>query len=199
MQIDLQLAEMVQPRDLERVVGTAWRTYGRLDAVVCNAGFGLVGAIDTMDYAAMNEQLTVNTLAPAELARLSVPLMRRQGYGVLVGVSSLIGRTGLPGYGIYAASKHGLEGLFESLAMELRVSRIRVKLVEPSVVDTLFWKQPRKGLSTDGVAAVIFRAATDMSGQLRYPLGRTRMLGYARRLLPERWYLRLLGRLVAGS
>lgn len=225
MKVDLQVADMLKPRDLERVVQTAWRTYGRLDALVCNAGYGLIGPIDTLDYAQMNEQLIVNTLAPAELARHAVPLMRRQNSGAIVGVSSLLGRTGLPGYSLYAASKFGLEGLFESLAMEVAVSHVRVKLVEPSGVNTAFWTRLKRGtgrsgagretgssvdqslgadktnrrLSADEVAATIFRAATDTSTRLRYPLGQTRMLGIARRFLPERLVMRLLRRVTTGS
>ena len=204
LQLDLQLADMVKPRDLERVVQTAWRTYGRIDALVCNAGYGVIGPIDTLEYAQMNEQLTVNSLAPAALVRLTVPLMRRQGYGVLVGVSSVVGRVGFSGYGIYAASKFALEGLFESLHMELAAAGIRTKLVEPSGVNTAFWD----GLSQDGsnrtltaetVAGVIFRAAIDKHSKLRYPVGQTKWLVLLRRIMPERWFLRILRRVITGS
>jgi NAD(P)-dependent dehydrogenase (short-subunit alcohol dehydrogenase family) len=225
MQFDLQIADMLKPRDLQRVVGNAWRTYGRLDALVCNAGYGLVGPIDTLDYAQMSEQLIVNTLAPAELIRHSVPLMRRQGYGVIVGVSSLLGRTGLPGYSLYAASKFALEGMFESLYLELATTGIRVKLVEPSGVNTGFWaglkygnsrissapgarekmdevygsSQANHGLSVDGVASTIVKAVTGTNSRLRYPLGQTRYIGYARRILPEKFMLRLMRRIVTGN
>jgi NAD(P)-dependent dehydrogenase (short-subunit alcohol dehydrogenase family) len=205
MQLDLQIAEMLRPRDLERVVHNAWRTYGRLDALVCNAGYALVAPIDTTTYAQMSEQLAVNTLAPAELIRQAVPLMRRQGYGTIVGISSLAGNTGLSGWGSYCASKYGLEGLFESLSMELAVSHIRMKLVEPSGVNTAFWEGldavpgSNRGLSAEVVAGVVFRAATDDSARLRYPLGQTRLIRLARRLLPERLFLRIMRRVVAGS
>jgi len=225
MQFDLQLADMLKPKDLERVVGTAWRTYGRLDVLVCNAGYGLVGPIDTLNYAQMNEQLIVNTLAPAELIRQAVPLMRWQGSGVIVGVSCLAGRTGLPGYSMYAASKFALEGMLESLALELAGSRLRVKLVEPSVVNTGFWpglkygtartsaapgvhrpadevygaRQANHGMSADTVAAAIVGAATDTNLRLRYPLGQTRFIGYARRWLPERLMMWLMRRIVTGD
>ncbi len=224
-QFDLQFADMLKPRDLERVVGNAWRTYGRLDVLVCNAGYGLVGPIDSFDYAQMNEQLIVNTLAPAELIRQTVPLMRRQGAGVIVGISSILGRIGLPGYSQYAASKFALEGMFESLAIELESSGIRMKIVEPSGVNTGFWSGLRygssritsasgvgeqidkvygagavnHGLSADTVAATIFRAATSKNSRLHYPLGQTRYFGYARRLLPEYLMLRLLRRIVTGN
>lgn len=221
--IDLQVADMLKPRDLERVVKTAWRTYGRLDALVCNAGYGLTGPIDTLDFAQINEQLMVNTLAPVELIRHAVPLMRIQGSGTIIGVSSIVGRTGLPGYSLYSASKFALEGLLESLSMELAASGVRVKLVEPSSVNTAFWTALKRGanrkgsnvelgsgaeplgagsasrgLSAETVATAIFRAAVDRSLRLRYPLGHTRLVNLGRRLLPERVYLRILRRMTAG-
>ena len=225
LQFDLQIADMLKPRDLERVVGTAWRTYGRLDALVCNAGYGLVGQIETFDYAQMNEQITVNTLAPAELIRQTVPLMKQQGHGAIVGVSSLAGIIGFSGYSLYAASKFALEGMLESLAMELAASNIRVKLVEPSGVNSGFWSGLRSGsarsststvqsrskeevygvnlanhgLSVEKVATTIYRAATDKNSRLRYPVGQTRLLGYARRWLPESLMLRIMSRIINGS
>lgn len=225
MQIDLQVADMLKQRDLERVVKIAWRTYGRIDALICNAGYGLIGPIDTLDYAQMNEQLTVNTLAPAELIRHATPLMRRQGSGTIIGVSSIVGRVGLAGYSLYSASKYGLEGLLESVAMELAASGVRVKLVEPSGVNTPFWNglkrgnvrnwtgselgpaieeslsssTTNRGLSAETVAMTIFRAATDGSSKLRYPLGQTRWVGVARRFFPDRLFMRVLRRIVTGS
>jgi NAD(P)-dependent dehydrogenase (short-subunit alcohol dehydrogenase family) len=212
LQIDLQPADMVRPRDLERVVKNAWRTYGRIDALVCNAGYGLTGPIDTLDYARMTEQLAVNLLGPAELIRHAAALMRRQNSGVIIGVSSMAGRAGFSGYSMYSASKFGLEGLLESLAMELAVSGVQVKLVEPSNVDTPFWAKidqhgahgatvgsPGQGMSPEKVAATIFLAATDNSSRLRYPLGQTAWLGILRKLLPERLFLRLLRKAVTGN
>ena len=208
LQIDLQMADMLKPRDLERVVQNTWRTYGRIDALICNAGYGLIGPIDTLDYARMNEQFTVNTLAPAELIRHTVPLMKRQGFGAIVGVSSIAGRTGIAGYSMYAASKFALEGLLESLMMELAVCNVRVKLIEPSGVDTPFWSQSdrlngksvefskaHRGLSATTVAKTIYRATIDTSRKLRYPLGQTSWINIAHRVLPERLLLRILQKL----
>lgn len=219
--LDLQPAEMVRPGDLERVMMTAWRTYGRLDALVCNAGYGLLGPIDSLEYPQMLEQLSVNVLAPAELIRHAVPLMRGQGSGVIVGLSSMVGQIGLPGYSMYAASKFALEGLFESLALELEPDGIRVKLIEPSGVNTAFWASIRRGsrrrwndrepggqlaeeemrrshhgLSADAVAASILAAVTDGKPRLRYRLGQTRAATLAKRLLPEPLYRRILRRVM---
>ncbi len=215
--LDLQAADMLKPRDLERVVKTAWRTYGRLDALVCNAGYGLLGSIDTLDYAQMEEEIKVNVVAQAELARQVVPLMRRQRSGVIIGMSSMAGRMGFSGYSLYSASKYALEGLFEALHMELAPSGVRVKLIEPSSVETSFWTNLQygrgqqsgvdhgfgsghgKGLPASAVAATVVRAALDRSNRLRYPLGQTRLLNLGRRVLPERWFLRLMRRIVTGN
>jgi NAD(P)-dependent dehydrogenase (short-subunit alcohol dehydrogenase family) len=212
-QIDLQIADMLKPRDLERVVQTAWRTYGRIDALVCNAGYGVSGPADTLTYAQMDEIMTVNALAPAELVRQVLPLMRRQRAGVIVGMSSVVGLTGFGNFGMYAASKFGLEGLFESLALELAESPVRVKLVEPSSVNTPFWSTLKhgtsrawteaerhmapahsfaRGLPPEDIAKAIWRAANDHSRKLRYPVGRTRWVMLAKRVLPEQLYLRVL-------
>ncbi len=216
--IDVQPAEMNRPADLARVVHHIQRIHGRLDALVCNAGYGLIGRLETLTYAQMKDQLATNTLAPAELTRLALPMLSQSG-GTAVAVSSAVGRTGLPGYSLYAASKQALEGLYESLAMEYAAGPIRFKLVEPSGVNTAFWSSLKRGdagrqtaggrtrpkeqpvradqgLSADQVAAVIYRAAIDHGPQLRYPLGQTRRIDIAKRLLPGRLYRRLLQRLI---
>jgi short-subunit dehydrogenase len=128
-------------------------------------------------------------------------LMRRQGFGTIVGLSSIAGRTGISGYEMYSASKFALEGLFESLSLELYESNIRMKLVEPSVVNTPFWDKldpsarTNRGLSAEVVAETIYRAATDDKIKLRYPVGLTKWQGIARKLLPESIYMRLIRRI----
>ncbi len=216
-EVDLQPAEMTRQGDLERIVVYTWRTYGRIDALICNAGYGLIGPIDSLDYAQMKDQLAVNTLAPAELIALTVPLMRRQGSGVIVAISSIVGRTGIAGYSLYSASKHALEGLFESLDLELAGTNIRLRLIEPSSVNTSFWADLRRGanrrwgareigrraaaepaqsnhgLTADQVAAAVVKAVLAPGRKLHYPLGQTRLVVLGRRLLPDwlyRWILR---------
>jgi len=216
--IDIQPAEMTRAADLARVVRHIQLKYGRLDALVCNAGYALLGPLGSLDYAQMRDQLATNVLAPAELTRLALPLLASSS-GTAVAVSSIVGRTGLPGYSLYAASKHALEGLYESLALEYEAGPIRFKLVEPSGVNTAFWTSIKRGtsrgqaaselshlvaapnradhsLTAEQVAAVIYRAATDRSPKLRYPVGHTRRLDLAKRLLPGGIYRRLLHRFI---
>jgi NAD(P)-dependent dehydrogenase (short-subunit alcohol dehydrogenase family) len=216
--VDLQPAEMARPGDLARVVERAVKTYGRLDALVCNAGYGMIGPVDSYDLAQMRDQLTVNTLAPAELVKLVVPVMKKQKSGVIVLVSSLYGRMGVPWYSVYCASKAALEGFGEALELELAPAGIRVKLVEPAGVDTGWWAGLKRGtarkwrdseltgrigtehlhathgLAPEKVASAVFAAASDRSPRLRYPLGPTWAVTVAGRLLPERLYRALLKR-----
>lgn len=215
--IDLHPAEMSRPGDLERIVSYIGRHYGRLDALVCNAGYGLAGPLESLEYAQMRDLLLVNTLAPAELVRRALPLLK-ESQGTVVLMSSLAGRSGLPLYSAYAASKWGLEGLGESLAAELAPEGVRVRLIEPSGVDTPFWKRVEKGsgarwragdfgrigregarehhgLSPEDVAAAVWGAVSRPRGSLRVPLGLTRQVVLAKRLLPEALYVRLLARI----
>jgi short-subunit dehydrogenase len=206
--VDVQMAEMSEPKDLERVVKKTFRTYGRIDAVVANAGYGLLGAHETLTHDQIMEQLVVNTVAVSDLVREVTPIMRSSGKGVIIGVSSVAGRIGIPGYSAYNASKFAVEGLFEALSYELRDAGILVKLVEPSTVKTDFWgpsahfskkvkdywtqralkhaKGLNHGLSSTNVAKVIFRAATDGKVKLHYPIGLTWWGVLAKRVLPDR-------------
>ena len=216
--IDVQPAEMTRPADLARVVHHIELKHGRLDALVCNAGYALVGPLDTLGYSQMRDQLATNVLAPAELTRLALPLLVKSS-GTAVAVSSIVGRTGLPGYSLYAASKHALEGLYESLALEYAAGLVRFKLVEPSGVNTAFWTSIKRGtgrpsaagtsgrldtepisahhnLTAEQVAMVIYRAACDKGFKLRYPVGYTWRLDLAKRLLPGRLYRHLLHRFI---
>jgi NAD(P)-dependent dehydrogenase (short-subunit alcohol dehydrogenase family) len=114
-------------RGVEAVLAKA----GRLDAVVNNAGFAVMGAVeDTADDEA-RAQLETNFFGVLRVCRAVLPTMRRQRYGTIVNISSLAGLCGLPFSGMYAASKFAVEGMSESLRLETRPFGIRVVLVEP--------------------------------------------------------------------
>lgn len=206
LNIDIQLAEMSEAADLARLVRRTFSLYGRIDVLVCNAGYALVGLVESLDYAKIRDQFMVNTIAPAELSRQVIPIMRRQNQGVIIYLSSVVGRTGLAGFGMYAASKWALEGMAESLSDELANTGVKLKLIEPTGIDTPFWHSLRRGkdtdylpdkrlsqsvingLSAERVAAEVYLAATDKSERLRYPVGRTWMVEIAKRILPDRLF-----------
>jgi len=108
-------------------------------AVVNNAGFAMAGFADDVSDAELRKQFDTNFFAHAAVTRAFLPQFRRQGFGHIVMVSSINGRSGFPGVGSYVASKFALEGWTESLRLELRPLGIQVALVEPGSFETGIW------------------------------------------------------------
>jgi len=104
---------------------------GRLDAVVNNAGFSLMGPIEDTSTDEAKAQMETNFFGVLRVCRATLPALRQQGGGHIVNVSSLAAVVGLPFSGLYSASKFALEGLSESLRHETRPFGVRVVLVEP--------------------------------------------------------------------
>ncbi|MFI4920217.1 MAG: SDR family NAD(P)-dependent oxidoreductase, partial [Gammaproteobacteria bacterium] len=113
-------------------------TGGRLDALVNNAGIAIPGAVEDLDRELLLRQFDTNLFGTLELTNSVLPLMRRQGHGRIVMVSSILGRVAMPWRGAYNASKFALEGITDTLRMELRSSGIRVALVNPGPVRSRF-------------------------------------------------------------
>src|SRR6202041_1104471 len=107
---------------------------GELDAVVNNAGRTGSGPLEDYPLDDFARVLDVNTLGPLRLAQAVIPRWRDRGSGGLVNISSVQGRSGTPLEGVYAASKHGLEALSETLHFELGHFGIRVVIVEPGYI-----------------------------------------------------------------
>jgi NAD(P)-dependent dehydrogenase (short-subunit alcohol dehydrogenase family) len=107
---------------------------GELDAVVNNAGVPGSGPLETYPLESFRRVLEVNTLGPLRMAQAVAPRWRERGSGVLVNVSSVQGKIGTPMEGPYAASKHALEALSESLHFELGHFGIRVVIIEPGYI-----------------------------------------------------------------
>ena len=110
-----------------------------LDALVNNAGFAMAGFADDVSDAELRRQFDTNFFGAVNLTRALLPIMRRQGFGHIVMVSSVSGRNGYPGVSSYAASKWALEGWTESLRYELAPLGLQVALVEPGSFATDIW------------------------------------------------------------
>jgi NAD(P)-dependent dehydrogenase (short-subunit alcohol dehydrogenase family) len=115
-------------------VAAAVEAAGELDAVVNNAGLTGLGPLEDYPLDDLARVLDVNTIGPLRLAQAVVPSWRQRGSGVLVNISSVQGRIGTPLEGAYAASKHALEALSESLHFELGHFGIRVVIIEPGYI-----------------------------------------------------------------
>ena len=109
-------------------------TGGTLDALFNNGAHGLPGAVEDLPTEALREIFEVNFFGWHELTRLVVPVMRRQGHGRIVMNSSVLGLVTLPWRGAYVATKFALEGLSDTLRVELRDAGIEVILIEPGPV-----------------------------------------------------------------
>jgi NAD(P)-dependent dehydrogenase (short-subunit alcohol dehydrogenase family) len=107
---------------------------GELDAIVNNAGLPGSGPLETYPLDSFSRVLEVNTIGPLRMAQAVVPRWRQRGSGVLVNVSSVQGKIGTPLEGPYAASKHALEALSETLHFELGHFGIRVVIIEPGYI-----------------------------------------------------------------
>ncbi|HEY2770914.1 MAG TPA: oxidoreductase [Solirubrobacteraceae bacterium] len=113
-------------------VRRAHEHFGRLDVVVNNAGYGVSGAIEELTEEQARRQIEVNLFGALWVTQAAVPILREQGSGWIVQVSSIGGLAAFPLTGIYHASKWGLEGFSESLRQEVEPFGVKVLMVEPS-------------------------------------------------------------------
>ncbi|MEU6405656.1 SDR family oxidoreductase [Streptomyces sp. NPDC046985] len=124
---------------MREVAAAAFHDLGRVDVVVSNAGYGIMGAAEELTDAEVELLLATNLTASINLARIAAPLLRKQGGGTIMQVSSMGAHVAFPGFSMYHASKWGVEGFFEAFAPEVRPFGIKTVLVEPGVIATSFY------------------------------------------------------------
>jgi NAD(P)-dependent dehydrogenase (short-subunit alcohol dehydrogenase family) len=172
--------------------------FGKIDALINNAGFGLFGVFEAISREKVQEQFNINVFGVMDVTRAILPHFRKNKRGLIINVSSGAGVFTLPMLSLYCASKFALEGFSESLSYELASQNIVVKIVEPGgVLSTNFGKRSgaeaaqnaslpdydtfvaganaifaslrgQRLATEESVAKVIFTAATDGTDQLRY-------------------------------
>jgi NADP-dependent 3-hydroxy acid dehydrogenase YdfG len=116
---------------VRRFIDLALARFGRLDVLVNNAGYGVRGRVENVAAEAYEELMRVNYLGTVHGCQAAVPIMRRQGSGVLINVSSIVGHRALPMGGAYAATKAAQISLTEALRVELRGSGVHACSVHP--------------------------------------------------------------------
>lgn len=117
---------------------------GKLDALFNNGAWGLPGAVEDLTRDALRTQFETNVFGWLELTNLILPLMRQQGFGRIIQNSSVLGLVSLPYRGAYAASKFAIEGLTDTLRMELQHSGIDISLIEPGPIESDFRKNAER-------------------------------------------------------
>jgi NAD(P)-dependent dehydrogenase (short-subunit alcohol dehydrogenase family) len=188
------------------------RRAGRLDVLINNAGVNLVGAVEETSISQAQTLFDTNVIGVLRMIRAALPDMRRQGAGLIVNVSSVLGFIPAPFMGVYGSTKHALEGLSESLDHEVRVFGIRVVLIEPHYARTnldasagqaegridayalqrqrtaaVITRETNAGLEPRRVAEDVLRAI-EGPYRMRRPIGRAALLSWLRRLLPARLF-----------
>ncbi len=179
-------------------IAAAIKTAGPIDVLVNNAGIGVVGAFEATPMATTREVFETNTFGVIAMMQAVIPQFRERKSGVIVNVTSSVTLAAMPLAGVYTASKTAIEGLTGSVAFELAAFNIRVKLVEPGYGPTTAFTSnggsrmaglipaayapfaepifaafahPAAVTTELDVAEVVWRAANDSTGQLRFPAG----------------------------
>lgn len=137
--LDLQDSQSIQAA-LEYVL---METSGRLSALINNAGFAQPGAVEDISREALRLQFETNVFGLQELTNRVIPVMRRQKYGRIINISSILGIVSMAYRGAYCASKYALEALTDSLRLELAGTGIKVSLLEPGPIATAFRDKAR--------------------------------------------------------
>jgi len=215
--VEMIAMDVDDDRSVEDGIDALVQKAGRIDAVVNNAGNAYMGAVEDTSIAEAKAQLETNFFGVLRVCRAVLPIMRRQGAGHIVNISSLAGVLGLPFSGLYSASKFALEGMTESLRWEARSHGVRVVLIEPGdfrsqlaatrrtvggaatndayrAAFEKFKTQQEKdeagAPSPEPIAQLVERILRDPSPRLRYSVG---MLGQRiviplKKLLPQRLF-----------
>jgi short-subunit dehydrogenase len=189
------VADVTRGADMDALVARTVERFGRLDVMMCNAGFGIAGAIDDIAPDQMQKLMDINYTGTYLATRAALPLFRRQGSGHIIMVSSIVGKRGVPYMGAYSATKFAQVGLAECLRSELLGSNIHVSVVFPVSTETEFFDVmsretgtavtramgPRQTVDTvaDAIARAIHRPVPEI-----YPYAKSRALVILNALAP---------------
>lgn len=189
------VADVTCEADMQALVSQATGRFGRLDAIVCNAGFGVEGTIDEVDAAQMRRLMDVNYFGTYYALRAAIPVFREAGRGHAIVVSSIVGERGVPYMGAYSATKFAQVGLVECMRSELAGTNIHLSVVCPVSTETEFFdvlkresrgeSMPARGprQSADTVAASIARCLAEPVPVV-YPYPKSRALVILNALAP---------------
>jgi NAD(P)-dependent dehydrogenase (short-subunit alcohol dehydrogenase family) len=202
--------DVTHTADISKALQEAKNKFGRIDVLVNNAGYGTIGAIEEFNLDEIREQMETNFFGAVAVTKEALPLMREQGGGHIIQISSQSGFRASAGFGIYNASKFALEGFSEALAQEVQPFGIKVVIVEPGPFRTQFLgssvKTPQQTLDAYSKTAVaqMYQYMERMNGKqegdpekaaraivdyihnnrepLRLPLGKTTIQGMRAKL-----------------
>ncbi len=148
--------DVTQQAQIDEAVAAATAHFGRIDVLVNNAGYSLIGALEETSEKEMRSVMETMFFGAVALTRAVLPGMRERRSGTIVQITSVGGLTTAPGFGVYCAAKHALEGISECLSLELQGLGVRVLIVEPGAFRTaLFGNRFRVMATTETYAATV--------------------------------------------
>lgn len=206
--------DVTRPASISAAIAAGIARFGRIDVFVNNAGIGLFGAHEAVSDEVIRQVFETNTFGVMAANRAIIPHLRERGSGTIINVTSSAGIAPMPLVAAYTASKYAIEGFSESLAYELAMFGIQVKIVEPGLSPATSFaansggrcdntipaayaghagrylqsmrEHPTAYTTAQDVAETVFAAATDGLDKLRYPAGAdSMMLAELRRSLSE--------------
>lgn len=133
-----QALDVDRSEDAQAAVDAAVARFGRIDVLINNAGYGIVGAVEETSEKELRAVMETNFFGAMAVTRAALPILRAQRAGAIVNISSMGGQMSAAGFGAYSASKFALEGLSEALAQELAPFGVKVLIVEPGAFRTEF-------------------------------------------------------------
>jgi short-subunit dehydrogenase len=192
VEASVHAVDVTDERAVRAMVDAVAARFGALDVLVNNAGRGLAARFEDTRPDELRALLELNLVAALTATQAALPIMRRQGRGHVINVSSVVGRRNLPGRAAYGASKFALGGLTEALRLELRGSGIAVSLVYPIFTRTEFHevetrREPFKRMGPSQSAETVARAILACVRRPRpevYPYPPARLLAGASALVP---------------
>lgn len=217
--------DVTDKTSIEKAVKAGIARFGKIDALVNNAGYYTVGVLEAATDEQIRRQLDTNLLGLIETTQAVLPYMRKGEGGTIINLSSIAGRISIPLQTLYHATKYAVEGFSESLQYEVAPFNIRVKLIEPGTIKTDFTgrsmtvvaqdkmtayqpyankvfgnlvKNGNAGSDPEGVAKTIYKAATDGKKKMRYPTGKMKSMIKLRQLLPVGLYMSIVDQIMQG-
>jgi NAD(P)-dependent dehydrogenase (short-subunit alcohol dehydrogenase family) len=130
--------DVTRSQEIQAAVDAAIETFGRIDVLVNNAGYGLIGALEEVSDIDLHQFFETNFFGALRLMQAVLPLMRQQGSGHIVNMSSTAGLVGFGGSSLYCGAKFALEGTSEALAKEVEPFGVKITLIEPGAFRTDF-------------------------------------------------------------
>jgi NAD(P)-dependent dehydrogenase (short-subunit alcohol dehydrogenase family) len=219
--ITLLHLDVLDEKSIADAVQSALQKFTTIDVLFNNAGYGLIGAFETMTPEQIEKQFATNVFGVMNTIRALLPHFRERKNGTIITTTSMGGLITFPIYSVYHGTKWALEGFLESLQFELKQFNIKVKNVEPGAIKTDFYTRSMQLASNPNVTAYdayvnatnaffmqtgqtapgpevvakkVFEAANDQSFRLRYPVGGIGpILLLLRKLLPTVWFIKIMG------